>query len=187
MSNTLKFKLREVRPTDAAAVVEIHCDPRTNAFRPGGAPSPEEVAAYLPAWCDHWKKHGFGYWAVERDDGAVIGFGGIMLLRIGPYFGTNLYFRLRPDAWGYGLSTAIGRAAFHAAFEVREFDRVFARVRPSNKPSRRSLERLQMGVIDTISDVDGEAPSLLYAIQRETFLIKGLSDGARASLASGVR
>ena len=41
---------------------------------------------------------------------------------------------------------------------------VLGLVRPDNLPSRRALERLGLALIDTLDDVAGEAPSLLYAL-----------------------
>lgn len=165
------FVLRAPRASDTAAAIEVHCDPETNRFRPGGVPTQAEVEAYIPAWLAHWHEHGFGYWAVERGDGRVVGFGGIALRDVGRHFGLNLYFRLRPEAWGQGLSTLLGRAALREAFEVREFERVLGLVRPANLPSRRALERLGMTQIDTFDDAPGEAHSLIYEVRRGSNLI----------------
>lgn len=161
------FLLRRPTLADLPAARRIHCDPRTNAFRPGGAPTPQEVEGTLLLWLEHWDAHGFGYWAVERqEDGAVVGFGGVMHAQHGPHVGLNLYFRLGPEVWSQGLARLIGRAALEEAFVRRELPCVLGLVRPANLPSRRALERLGLRAFDTLDDVPGEALSLLYRIDR---------------------
>lgn len=161
---TAAFRLRRPALTDVDGAIAIHCDPATNVFKPGGAPTEAQVREYLPLWLAHWDAHGFGYWTVERDDGEIVGFGGIMQKAVGRHFGLNLYFRLRPDVWGSGLASRIGRESLREAFEVRDFDRVLGLVRPHNLPSRRALERLGMVQFDTVDDVPGEPLSLIYEI-----------------------
>lgn len=165
------FLLRAPTLADVDASIAIHCDDRTNAFRPGGSPPAEEAAAYIPTWQKHWQERGFGYWAVVRAaDQAVVGFGGITLKEVGPHFGLNLYFRLVPEVWSQGLTRLIGQASFEEAFVRREHERVLGLVRPHNLPSRRALERLGLVAFDECEDVPSEAPSLIYQISRAAYL-----------------
>lgn len=121
----------------------------------------------MTPWLAHWDAHGFGYWAVERrEDGAVVGFGGVMHAQHGSHVGLNLYFRLSTEVWGQGLAQLIGHAALDEAFTRRELPCVLGLVRPANVPSRRALERLGLRAFDTLDDVPGEPLSLLYRIDR---------------------
>jgi RimJ/RimL family protein N-acetyltransferase len=167
---TKPYTLRRPSIKDADACIAIHCDPRTNVYRPGGATTAAEARNYIPKWLHHWNEHGFGYWSVVQEATAeVVGFGGVMVKSVGPYHGPNLYFRLSPSVWGQGLSILIGRAAFLEAFVTRNFDQVFGLVRPNNLPSRRALERLGMASIGSYADVPDEQPSIIYAISRSAY------------------
>ena len=72
------MRLRPPGADDLDDVFRIHGDPRTNRHNPAG-PDPDLAAsrARLAEWLEHWQRYGFGYWAVEDDDGAVIGFSGV--------------------------------------------------------------------------------------------------------------
>lgn len=163
------MRLRRPDVGDLGAIVRIHCDPRTNRFRPGGAPSPEEAAGYLAAWQAHWDRHGFGYWAVEApvatgEEPGVVGFGGVVLATMPGRRALNLYFRLDPSAWGRGVANGIGRSALTEAFERQGAELVIGKVRPANHPSRRALERLGLRLSGAVDDVPGSPASLLYEI-----------------------
>ncbi|MCV2369596.1 GNAT family N-acetyltransferase [Roseateles oligotrophus] len=169
MSKSLVF----ARP-DAShlrAMLEIHCDPRTNAHNPFGPPTPATALALFEGWLEQWDREGFGYWAVcsSATSLEVLGFGGIMRKHIGSRFGLNLYFRISPLVWGQGLASAIAQEALSQAFIGRCEPEVLALVRPANTISRRTLERAGLGVIDTTDDVPGQEPSLIYRISREDF------------------
>lgn len=165
-----QYYLRPPRMSDIDAAVDIHCDPRTNLYRPGGAPSRNEVAEYIPDWINQWEMNGIGYWSlIDKADEAIVGFGGITLKQISSYFGLNLYFRLSPTVWGKGLASFIGKSAFVEAFENWDYKEVYGLVRPQNLPSCRALERLGLTVLEEVQDVPDEAPSLIYRITREDY------------------
>jgi RimJ/RimL family protein N-acetyltransferase len=169
MSKSLVF----AKPSAAhlRAMLAIHCDPRTHAHNPFGPPTAATAATLFEGWLAHWDREGFGYWAIcsSATSHEVLGFGGIMRKPVGSRFGLNLYFRLSPLAWGQGLASAIAREALSQAFIERGEPEVLALVRPANTPSRRTLERARLSVIDTTDDVSGQEPSLLYRISRADF------------------
>ncbi|MEJ6005897.1 GNAT family N-acetyltransferase [Paucibacter sp. AS339] len=124
----------------------------------------------------HWDSEGFGYWAVysTTETPEVLGFGGVMRKAAGSRFGLNLYFRFAPRAWGQGLASAIAQEALAEAFIKRCEPEVLALICPANTPSRRTLERARLRVIDTkTDDVPGQEPSLIDRIGREEFQGKG--------------
>ena len=141
--HTERLVLRPVDPADLAAAVAIQGDPRTCRFRPGGPSSPAETAAQLDFWLDHWRVHGFGYWAITRPgEGAVLGFGG---LQLGEFDGTrylNLYYRLRPGAWGNGYAPEMAGAALDWAGAERPDLPVWIITTIDNDPARRVADKL---------------------------------------------
>ena len=168
--NQNQYYLRAPLISDVDAAIAIHCDPQTNLYRPGGSPTRTEAAAYIPEWIAQWEKNGIGYWSlIDKADETIVGFGGITVKQIGPYYGLNLYFRLSPSVWGKGLASFIGRSAFVEAFEKRTFEAVYGLVRPANIPSCRALERLGLTVVGELQDVENAAPSLIYRITQETY------------------
>ncbi|MEW6704966.1 MAG: GNAT family N-acetyltransferase [Pseudomonadota bacterium] len=167
--------LRPPTREDLQAVFEIHSDPRTNRFNPSG-PMASMAAAQelLDRIGAHWSQHGFGYWLVALPEAPqrVLGIGGLIEKQVPGYRGLNLYYRFRPEAWGRGLATAVGRRAIGFADVVlgRRQD-VFARVRPDNEPSIRVLERLGLEHVGhTADEGDDLMPSLVYRLpSRGTF------------------
>ncbi|SHF82962.1 GNAT family N-acetyltransferase [Geodermatophilus nigrescens] len=70
--------LRRPGADDLPAVWAVHGDPRTDRHDPAG-PDADAAASRdrLREWLDHWERHGFGYSAVETDEGRVVGFSGV--------------------------------------------------------------------------------------------------------------
>jgi len=162
---TMRLLLREPLASDLAALFEIHADPITNRFNPGGPmPSPEAAEALLQSWAAHWQAQGYGYWAIaaREQPEQLLGFGGIMAKPIDGQAGLNLYFRFRPQAWGQGYASEMSLAALALAFERLYAPAVLAVVRPANMPSRKTLERIGMRLKGSLADVPGQPPRLLY-------------------------
>ena len=106
------WRVRRPRLDDLDDVVRIHGDPRTNVHNPAGPDADLGASrARLDGWLAHWHEHGFGYWAVEADDGRVIGFSGV---RTETWLGRpvlNLYYRFAPEVWGRGIASAVAAHA----------------------------------------------------------------------------
>ena len=164
---TERLVLREPSAADLGAVFDVHGDPATNRYNPAGAHRTMVQSRHtLDGWLVHWRDHRFGYWtlALRSSPESVIGFGGVMCKDIGDRTRPNLYFRLRPSAWGRGYATEMARAARTLAFEDLGFEEIVARVRPHNGPSIRTLERLGMVHVEDVSDAHGV--SRLYVLRR---------------------
>ena len=126
------------RPTahDLAALVEVEADPRTNTHSPTGPPSPEQVEQRLQEVLEIWGRLGIGYWAVEQE-GVVIGIGGLRPAVLHGRDCWNLYYRLRPEAWGRGFATQLAREAVAVAQDRDRALPVVARTRPTNTRAQR--------------------------------------------------
>jgi RimJ/RimL family protein N-acetyltransferase len=124
-----------------------------------GAASPLQAvgAARLQRDIDHWQKHGFGRWALERN-GAVIGFGGLTYQP--GFIGLNLSYHLHPDAWGQGLASEFAASAVVIAFRDLAAQKVIGLVRPTNFASRRVLEKAGLRLEGDFPY--GGKPGLLY-------------------------
>lgn len=167
-----RLVLRQPAGSDLDRHFEIHGDPATNFYDPAG-PTPNIATSEraLARWIEHWRRHGFGPWAVAAADNPdrLIGFGGISYRTYVSEERLNLGFRFAPEAWGRGLATELGRAGLEHAFEDLGSEAVFALVRPANLPSIRTLERLGMRRDGFLDDVPGQAPSFVYVMTAEDF------------------
>jgi len=161
-----RLLLRRPNDGDLPAIYAIHADPETNRYNPSGPDTEEGARRKLDKWREHWETHGFGYWAICLAEAPheVIGFGGIMRSVVGARHGLNLYFRFKPQAWGKGYAGEMAQAALHLAFDELGETEVLAKTRPTNLPSRKSLERLGLREIDIAHDIPGALPSLIYCL-----------------------
>ncbi|EWC60452.1 GCN5-related N-acetyltransferase [Actinokineospora spheciospongiae] len=140
---TERLVLRPVDRADIAAAVAIQGDPRTCRHRPGGPSSPAETSAQLDFWLEHWRTHGFGYWSITLpDDAAVLGFGGLQLGEFDGHRYLNLYYRLRPRAWGHGYAPEMAGAALDWAAAERPDLPVWIITTLDNEPARRVADKL---------------------------------------------
>ncbi len=161
--------LRQPASADVQALFEIHADPRTNRFNPGGPMQSVQAARQLlDTVCTHWSEHGFGYWvvALREAPAEVIGIGGLTEKSVPGFDGLNLYYRFRPEAWGRGLATRMAEQAIgFADVALKRRREVFARVRPDNLPSIRVLQRAGLVCVGRTQDVpEPLMPSLLYRL-----------------------
>lgn len=166
---TERLVLRRPEPEDAGACFEVHGDPRTSRFIPHGQDlSLEKSRHRLDGWIAHWARHGFGPWAVEERGAGILGFGGLRWRGEdeipGLPLALNLYFRLRPSAWGRGLATELARAAVEFAFGSLDAKEVTAITTSENAASIGVLERLGMERAAEIAYRD--APSLFWTLRR---------------------
>lgn len=136
---TERLSWRPQRESDFAAVLAIFSHPAVVAHRPDPRPETEgECRLRLVKDLEHWRRHGFGRWALERD-GAVIGFGGLTY-RDG-FAGLNLSYHLHPEHWGQGLASEFAAAAVEIALDDLLVPQVIGIARPVNLASRRVLAK----------------------------------------------
>ncbi|GAA3705802.1 GNAT family N-acetyltransferase [Nonomuraea antimicrobica] len=151
--------LSRVTLDDLDAVHEIHSDPRTSVYHPGGpVVDVESCRAMLDLWLADWEERGIGYWAARLPGRPeVIGFGGLRRAVVDGNEVLNLYYRFRPSAWGHGYALELVRAALRVGGRLGT---VVAVIRDVNLPSRKVAERAGMRKDRTIPY--GGEPSDVY-------------------------
>nr|WP_055503486.1 GNAT family N-acetyltransferase [Nonomuraea pusilla] len=156
---TERMMLSRVTSADLDSVHEIHADPATNLYNPGGpVPDLESSKAMLGLWLDDWRERGLGYWAARRiGEQEVLGFGGLRRTRLGGEDVLTLYYCFRPSAWGQGYAVELVRAALRVG---RPLGTVVAVIRDINTPSRRVAERA--GMREDRAITYGGLPSHVY-------------------------
>lgn len=162
---TPRLLLRPPMEDDVEPLYAIYGDAATNTFNPvGPLPDVGSAQAVLSGWRTQWRTRGLGPWAIAaRDDPArVLGFGGISLHPYLEQERVNLGYRFATSAWGRGYATELGKAALAFGFDEHRFNQIFGLVRPQHAASIRVLEKIGMARFDTLDDVPGQAPSLVY-------------------------
>ncbi len=140
---TARLFLRRPCKADLADAVGIYCDPRATPYSPAGPISTKDTERMLRGFICHWWRYGYGYWAIELlDSGEVVGFGGLSR-GVERGEGTlNLYYGLRPSAWGHGYAVEMARCAVEWAARVMPETPVVIFTRPENLPAVRVAEKL---------------------------------------------
>lgn len=151
--SSARLHLRQVVAADAPVIVAIQSDPRTNAHRPGGAPSHAESEKTVHEFVRGWQEHKVGYWAVEFD-GKVVGVAGVRPLVFRGRECWNLYYRFAPAVWGKGFAVEAAGEAVAVAEAQRPARPVVARTRPGNHPAIRVAEKAGLTRRPDL-DVDG--------------------------------
>jgi RimJ/RimL family protein N-acetyltransferase len=143
MIETLRLRLRRLRPADEAAMIALDSD--AEVMRYVGSPpgvrthgeTVERVRQRIDA--DHG---GRGWWIVEgRDDHAFHGVG-LLLPMPEDLDVVEVGYRLARRSWGQGIATEAASALVDHAFLRLALPRVVAVAYPDNLLSRRVLAKL---------------------------------------------
>ena len=141
---TARLRLRMFRPGDLDDLAAMFSDPDVMKYVEDGKPANREQAhKALDSIIQHWRRHGFGRWAVEdKATREFVGFGGLRSL-----FGMpEVVYHFATAHWGKGLATELGRASLRYGFETHSFARIVAIAKPENAASIRVMEKLGMGL-----------------------------------------
>lgn len=146
MIETPRLILRGWRESDLDPWAALNADPEVMRHFPA-TQTRIESDAMAARNQDHIDQHGFGLWAVERrEDGAFLGFTGLMVLResnpLAP--GVEAGWRLARHAWGQGYATEAARAAMDDGFTRLGLKQVVAFTARPNLPSQAVMARLGM-------------------------------------------
>ena len=164
---TARLLARPPEPEDAEGYRQLFLDPAVSEWlRPAPMkPFDEgEVLAMLDEDRGHWARHGFGPWVlVEREDGAIVGRGGLRWTEIDDRLTVELPWAVRSDRWGDGLASEAAAAAVEWAGDL-ELTEVAALVLPGNLRSRRVAEKAGLQLAgDTLH---AGIPHLVYRLAR---------------------
>jgi RimJ/RimL family protein N-acetyltransferase len=143
---TQRLILRCWRSSDLEPFAKMNADPNVMEFFPTPLTSPQSDA--LVAKIErHFRKHGFGLYAVElKDSGAFVGFIGLSVPAFHAHFTpcVEIGWRLAPDIWGKGLATEGAEAVLQYSREVLRLKDVVSFTVPVNLRSRRVMEKIGM-------------------------------------------
>lgn len=163
---TERLLLRRFTIADLDELSVIFSDPKVVRYLGSGKPAKRaETEHALHTILQHWKRHGFGRWAVVfKQTRELIGYGGLRNFHDTP----ELVYLLARRYWGIGLATEIARASLKFGFRERRFERIVAMARLANTASHRVMQKVGMSFEKTtyIYDMD----IVCYAINRAAYL-----------------
>ncbi len=167
--STARLYLREMRPDDAEHIYLLNLNPEVIKYT-GDPPFSDilEAKNFLINY-DHYKKHGFGRWAVIRkQDEAFLGWCGLKYSTdINEY---DIGYRFMKKHWGQGYATESAKACLHWAFENKNIVEIVGRSDIRNKASYKVLEKIGMSFWKNIKS--GNQELLIYKISKTDISIK---------------
>ena len=146
MLTTERLRLRPWRNGDLEPFAALNADARVREFFPS-LQTHQESAESMRYIDGHFRRHGFGLWAVEVIGAApFIGFIGLSVPSFDAPFMpcVELGYRLAFEHWGRGYATEGARAAVTFGFTTVGLDEIVAMTAVGNERSRRVMERLGM-------------------------------------------
>jgi ribosomal-protein-alanine N-acetyltransferase len=103
-----------------------------------------------------------------KADSRVVGRGGLRHVHVGGHDAVEIAYALMADFWGRGLATEMAEAILTVAFEHLGRADIVAFTLPTNRASRRVMEKVGCTCERTI--VHAGLPHVLYRIKREAFV-----------------
>jgi ribosomal-protein-alanine N-acetyltransferase len=138
---TSRLTLRGFESDDVDPLYAIQGDPQAMRHT-YVAPSREECARRLEIHEALRAEHGFAPWVVVwRDDGRVIGWGGLGIDPFDPGWGVEVSYFVDPSYWGRGVATEVVAAALGRGFGRHALLEIGAFATPENGASIRVLEK----------------------------------------------
>ena len=139
---TARLRLRLFRPDDLNDLAAMLGDPLVVRYVGDGKPADREVAEKaLTSVIDHWRRYGFGRWAVEdKETHQFLGYGGLRSLLGTP----EVVYHFATTHWGKGFATELAHASLRFGFEGHQFERIVAIAKPENAASIHVMEKLGM-------------------------------------------
>ena len=160
---TPRLRLEPIGPQHAHDLWRLHGDEAVARWY--GKPwTREDALRYAIQRAELWEAYGVDKWmAYDRATGELVGRGGLSrkddeLERL------EVGWTVRPDLWGRGYATEIGRAGLALAFDDLGADEVVAFTGPDNRRSMAVMERL--GMADPREIVYRGDPAVLYTLPR---------------------
>ena len=164
---TERLYMREMTAEDAENAYLLNLDPEVIQYT-GDPPfnSIEEARIFLTNY-DHYRKYGFGRWAVIRKtDHAFLGWCG---LKYSPDVDEyDIGFRFLKKYWNKGYATEAAIQCLRMGFEKYTMPVIVGRAMTANKGSIRVLEKIGLTFFKNF-DFEGQ-DGVIYKLEKNAFL-----------------
>jgi ribosomal-protein-alanine N-acetyltransferase len=150
---TERLILREMRPEDDAAMLELNSDPVVMHYLGEKTyTNIEQIREMIANIRQQYADHGIGRWAaIEKSSGAFIGWSGLKFITAVENNRTHFHdvgYRLIPRYWGKGYATESGSAALEYGFRTLHLQEIIGMCNEQNLASRRVLEKCGLTFIE---------------------------------------
>jgi ribosomal-protein-alanine N-acetyltransferase len=138
---TSRLTLRAFHLEDAPALHTILSEKDILRYFPNPeTPSFEQTQKFIMRQLEHWRDHGFGWWAVtDRHTRALLGWNGLQFLPETDE--VEVGFLLTKTVWRRGYATEGAIATLQYGFDEFKLDAVVGIVHPQNVASQKVLKR----------------------------------------------
>ncbi len=144
---TKRLHLRHFLKEDIETYSEMMGDDEIARWFPKGIGyTHEEAQTSLDNILSHWKKYGFGLWAITRKEGSCL-IGRCGLNYIPETSEVEIDFVLASRYWKKGYATEAANASLYYAFKILALDRIIALAKPENSASLRVIQKIGMHYI----------------------------------------
>ncbi len=144
--STERLILRQWQQGDLQTFAQLNADPRVMEYFPS-VKTIEESAKEYEAILEHFKKHGYGWWAVsETNKMNFIGFIGLRYIDFPASFtpAVEIAWKIAYDYWGKGYATEGANAALKYGFEVLKLQEIISLTSIPNVRSQVVMKRIGM-------------------------------------------
>jgi RimJ/RimL family protein N-acetyltransferase len=141
--STDRLRLRAWAHADTAPLTEIYTDPDVTEWL--GPVDPAQTGTRIDAYLEHWRRHGYGIWAVEEvESGRFVGRVGLVHHDdwTASDHDAEIGWALSRSVWGRGYATEAALAALDWARERPDLTKIISITRPDNVRSLRVMEKL---------------------------------------------
>lgn len=172
-TETERFILREILPSDIDGMFELDADPNVHRYLGNQALSTkEQVVDVINFIRQQYVDNGIGRWAIiDKKTNEFFGWTGLKLVTDEINQHSNYYdlgYRLVKRKWGQGIATETAIASLNYAFETLKAKEVCAMADCQNDASNRILKKVGLQFIE-VFELDGVKLNW-YKIDRSTFL-----------------
>ena len=145
---TARFYLRELTPADAEQAYLLNLDPEVVQYTGDVAfKSIDEAKKFLENY-SHYKKYGFGRWAViAKTNHEFLGWCGLKYTQDLNEF--DIGFRFFKKHWNKGFATEAATACIEIGFEKFGMETIVGRVMQANKGSIKVHEKIGLRLVKT--------------------------------------
>lgn len=158
-SETERFILREILPTDVDKLFELDSDPEVHRYL-GNSPvtGKDQIIDVINFIRQQYVDNGIGRWAIiDKKTNDFIGWTGLKFVTDLTNNHKNYYdlgYRLIKKYWGQGIATETALASLNYAFDKLNADEVYAMADCENDSSNKILNKIGLSLIETF-DFDG--------------------------------
>ena len=138
---TARLIASRIIESDFADLFAMYQDPVVMATL-GGVNSAPHARRVIAQALEHWDRYGYGIWVLRQlGSGSFAGRAGLRNVTIDSVAEIELLYALRAELWGRCLATEISEAILTIAFRVLHLESVVAFTLPTNRASRRVMEK----------------------------------------------